>query len=110
MELAFKASLFTRFRSKWDRTSPTHFRGKYRVHCTSGATIYQQGVSSVNRKWDKNKFFVPLQEQHVHACAFSHFIPSIPTLQPCNVKSNESEMRLYNNTQCGMYCVHVHVP
>jgi hypothetical protein len=105
MELAFKASLLTRFRGGWDRTRTTHFQGKCQVHCTSGATIYQKRVSSVTRKWDKNKSFVSLQEQHVHAWAFSNFIPSIPTLPPCDMKSNELEMRLYNNNQCGMYCM-----
>jgi hypothetical protein len=107
MELAFKAGLLSHFRGRWDRTGATHFQGKCHVHCTSGATIYQQRVSSVNRKWDKNKSFISLQEQHVHAWKFSHFLPSIPTLAPYDMKSNESEMRLYNNNQpeCGIYCM-----
>ena len=55
MELAFKAGLLSRFRGGWDRTGATHFQGKCHVRCTSGATIYQKRVSSVNRKQDKNK-------------------------------------------------------
>jgi hypothetical protein len=92
MELAFKASLLTRFRGGWDRTRATHFQGKCQVHCTSSATIYQKRVSSMNRKRDMNKCFVSLQARHVHAREFFHFIPYIPTLPPCDIKSKESEM------------------
>jgi hypothetical protein len=105
MELAFKASLLTHFRGKWDLTGATHFQGKCHDHCTTCATIFQQIVSSVNRKLDKKKSFVSLQEQHVHAWEFSHFLPSIPTLPTCDMELNESDVRLYNNKQCGMYCM-----
>ena len=58
MELAFKASLLTRFQGGWDRTRATHFQGECQAHCTSGATIYQQRVLSVIRKRDMNKSFI----------------------------------------------------
>ena len=58
MELAFKASLLTRFQGGWDRTRATHFQDECQAHCTSGATICQPRVLSVIRKRDMNKSFI----------------------------------------------------
>ena len=69
------------------------------------ATIYQKRVSSMNRKRDTNKSFISLRARHVHPREFFHFIPYIPTLPPYDMEPNESEMRLYNNNQCGMDCM-----
>ena len=51
MLLAFKASLLTHFRSKWDRTRGTRFQGKCHIHCTSGATLHWWRVPTVNGSW-----------------------------------------------------------